>query len=46
MFMLYIIYIYVFIYNIYICIYIYILVAPCFKKSFKIRSWVPSPQMP
>ena len=20
--------------------------APCFKKSFKIRSWVPSPQMP
>jgi len=21
-------------------------VAPCFKKSFKIRSWVPSPQMP
>ena len=23
-----------------------ILVAPCFKKSFKIRSWVPSPQMP
>jgi len=28
--------------------YHYILVAPCFKKSFnfKIRSWVPSPQMP
>ena len=24
----------------------YILVAPCFKKSFKIRSWIPSPQMP
>ena len=23
-----------------------ILVAPRFKKSFKIRSWVPSPQMP
>ena len=23
-----------------------ILVAPCFKKSFKIRSRVPSPQMP
>ena len=23
-----------------------ILVAPCFKKSFNIRSWVPSPQMP
>jgi len=24
-----------------------VLVAPCFKKSFyKIRSWVPSPQMP
>jgi len=22
------------------------MVAPCFKKSFKIRSWVPSPQMP
>ena len=26
--------------------YYIILVAPCFKKSFKIRSWVPSPQMP
>jgi len=26
--------------------YTYILVAPRFKKSFKIRSWVPSPQMP
>jgi len=25
---------------------VYILVAPRFKKSFKIRSWVPSPQMP
>ena len=25
---------------------ILILVAPCFKESFKIRSWVPSPQMP
>jgi len=25
---------------------IIILVAPRFKKSFKIRSWVPSPQMP
>ena len=28
----------------YVCI--CILVAPRFKKSFKIRSWVPSPQMP
>jgi len=28
-------------------LYIYIiLIAPCFKKYFKIRSWVPSPQMP
>ena len=30
---------------VYIIVYI-ILVAPCFKKYFKIRSWVPSPQMP
>jgi len=30
----------------YTIIYILVVVAPCFKKSFKIRSWVPSPQMP